>query len=55
MATVARLPGFTSVTARPSPCQVSLAIIAVFGATILLHNETFIKWKPTVLYWLFAR
>jgi len=34
---------------------VSLAIIAVFGgATLLLHDETFIKWKPTVLYWLFA-
>ncbi len=34
---------------------VSLAIIAVFGgATLLLHDETFIKWKPTVLYWLFG-
>jgi intracellular septation protein len=31
----------------------SLGIIAVFGgATLLLQNETFIKWKPTVLYWL---
>jgi intracellular septation protein len=30
-----------------------LAIIVVFGgATVLLHDETFIKWKPTVLYWL---
>jgi intracellular septation protein len=30
-------------------------IILVFGgATLLLHDETFIKWKPTVLYWLFA-
>jgi len=34
---------------------VSLGIIVVFGsATLLLHDETFIKWKPTVLYWLFA-
>jgi len=34
---------------------VSLAIIVVFGgATLVLHDETFIKWKPTVLYWLFA-
>ena len=33
----------------------SLAIIAVFGgATLLLQDETFIKWKPTVLYWLFG-
>ena len=34
---------------------VTLAIIAVFGgATLALHDETFIKWKPTVLYWLFG-
>jgi intracellular septation protein len=34
---------------------VSLGIIVVFGgATLVLHDETFIKWKPTVLYWLFA-
>ena len=33
----------------------SLAIIVVFGgATLLLHDDTFIMWKPTVLYWLFA-
>ena len=33
----------------------SLGIIVVFGgATIYFHNETFIKWKPTVLYWCFA-
>lgn len=34
---------------------VSLFIIAVFGgATLWLQDETFIKWKPTVLYWVFA-
>jgi intracellular septation protein len=34
---------------------VSLGLIVFFGgATLLLHDETFIKWKPTVLYWLFA-
>lgn len=34
---------------------VSLGIIVVFGgATLWLHDESFIKWKPTVLYWLFA-
>lgn len=33
----------------------SLGIIAVFGGlTIYFHNETFIKWKPTVLYWCFG-
>ena len=34
---------------------VSLVIVVLFGgATLLLHDETFIKWKPTVLYWVFA-
>jgi intracellular septation protein len=33
----------------------SLAIIVVMGgATIYFHDETFIKWKPTILYWAFA-
>lgn len=33
----------------------SLAIICVFGGmTLLFHDETFIKWKPTVLYAAFA-
>jgi len=31
----------------------SLVIIVLFGgATLFLRDETFIKWKPTVLYWL---
>jgi intracellular septation protein len=34
---------------------ISFAIIAVFGgATLALHDEGFIKIKPTALYWLFA-
>ena len=33
----------------------SFALITVFGgATLFLQDENFIKWKPTVLYWLFA-
>jgi intracellular septation protein len=33
----------------------SLAIIVIFGgATLLLQDETFIKWKPTVLYGMFG-
>ncbi|MBB6582154.1 septation protein A [Ralstonia solanacearum] len=33
----------------------SLLIVMVFGgATLILHNPIFIKWKLTVLYWLFA-
>ncbi|GKS73799.1 septation protein A [Acidovorax sp. SUPP950] len=39
---------------KVEPMQwVSLGVIVVFGgATLLSHSETFIKWKPTVLYWL---
>jgi intracellular septation protein len=34
---------------------ISLAIIVVMGgATLWLRDATFIKWKPTVLYWAFA-
>jgi intracellular septation protein len=34
---------------------VSLGVIVFFGgATIWLHDESFIKWKPTILYWLFG-
>lgn len=33
----------------------SLVIIVVFGgATLLLHDETFIKWKPSALYGAFG-
>ncbi|MDA8383082.1 MAG: septation protein A [Betaproteobacteria bacterium] len=33
----------------------SLVIVVVFGgATLLFHDATFIKWKPTVLDWMFA-
>jgi len=39
----------------PPMLWASLAIIVVFGgATLFLKDETFIKWKPTVLYWLFG-
>ncbi len=32
---------------------VTLAIITVFGSmTILLHDDTFIRWKPTLVYWI---
>ena len=34
---------------------ISLAIIVVMGgATLALRDPTFIKWKPTVLYWAFG-
>ena len=33
----------------------SLGVILVTGgATIYFHDQTFIMWKPTILYWVFA-
>ena len=41
---------------RPEPMLwISLAVIVVFGSlTLWLHNEMFIKWKPSILYWIFG-
>lgn len=34
---------------------INLTVIVLFGgATLFFQNDAFIKWKPTVLYWLFA-
>jgi len=34
---------------------VSLAIVTLLGgATLFFHDPTFIKWKPTAVYWLFG-
>ncbi|MES2128159.1 MAG: septation protein A [Pseudomonadota bacterium] len=34
---------------------ISFIVITSFGsATIYLHDDAFIKWKPTILYWIFA-
>jgi intracellular septation protein len=34
---------------------ISLALVVILGgATVWFHNETFIKWKPTGLYWAMA-
>jgi intracellular septation protein len=53
-ATIVQIAWLRHSTGKIEPMQwVSLAVIVVFGgATIALQNETFIKWKPTVLYWL---
>jgi intracellular septation protein len=54
VATVAQIGWLRYSTGKVEPMQwLSLGIIVIFGgATILAHDETFIKWKPTVLYWL---
>ena len=34
---------------------VSLVLVTFFGGmTLIFQDETFIKWKPTILYWVFA-
>ena len=52
VATLLQLAWMRYSTGRTEPMQwLSLGVIVVFGgATLLAHDETFIKWKPTVLY-----
>lgn len=54
VATIAQIAYFKFSTGKIEPMQwLSLGVIVVFGgATILAHDESFIKWKPTILYWL---
>jgi len=34
---------------------ITFATITILGtATLLLHNPLFIKWKPTIIYWVFG-
>jgi intracellular septation protein len=55
-ATLLQIAYLRAHTGKVEPMQwVSLGIIVVFGgATLLAHDESFIKWKPTVLYWLMS-
>jgi intracellular septation protein len=56
VATIAQIAWLRLRTGKVEPMQwVGLAVIVLFGgATIIAQNDTFIKWKPTVLYWLMA-
>jgi intracellular septation protein len=39
----------------PTMHGVSALLVFVFGAaTLILHNQRFIEWKPTVLFWLIS-
>jgi len=53
VATLIQLAWMRYSTGRTEPMQwLSLGVIVVFGgATLIAQDETFIKWKPTVLYW----
>lgn len=34
---------------------ITLAVFLVFGGlTLYFHNPIFVKWKPTIIFWLFA-
>jgi intracellular septation protein len=54
VATLGQIAWFWRKNGFVEPMQwVSLVVIVVFGgATLLTQDEAFIKWKPTVLYWL---
>jgi intracellular septation protein len=54
VATIAQIAFLRWHHGKVEPIQwLSLGVIVLFGgATILAHDETFIKWKPTVLYWM---
>ena len=36
------------------PIITLVAILILGGATLFFHDELFIKWKPTVVYWLLS-
>ena len=54
VATIVQIGWLRYSTGKVEPMQwMSLGVIVLFGgATIVAQNDTFIKWKPTVLYWL---
>ncbi len=54
VATLLQIGWLYKQTGHVEPMQwVSLAVIVLFGgATLITQDETFIKWKPTILYWL---
>jgi len=34
---------------------ITLAVIVIFGGlTLFLRDDTFIRWKPTIVYWIFS-
>jgi intracellular septation protein len=34
---------------------ITLGVVAIFGGlTLALHDDAFIKWKPTLVYWILA-
>ncbi|HEY0296033.1 MAG TPA: septation protein A [Bordetella sp.] len=59
VAVVASIAQIVWLKATRKPIEVThwinLGVIVLFGgATLWLHSDVFIKWKPTALYWLFG-
>ena len=59
VAIIASVLQFVWLRLRRKPIEImhwiSLGVIVIFGgATIWLKSDIFIKWKPTVLYWIFS-
>ena len=54
VATIVQIAYLRFKLGKVEPMQwVSLGVIVLFGgATLLAQDENFIKWQPTVLYWL---
>ena len=54
VATIVQIAYLRFKVGKVEPMQwVSLGVIVLFGgATLLAQDENFIKWKPSVLYWL---
>ena len=36
------------------PLVTLVMVVLLGGTTLLLHDEIFIKWKPSIVYWIFA-
>jgi intracellular septation protein len=32
----------------------AVVVVLLGGATLAFHNDTFFKWKPTIIYWVFG-
>jgi intracellular septation protein len=55
MVAMAALLGVDYARGRRVPPMHALSAVLVFAfgtATLLLHNQRFIQWKPTVFFWL---
>ncbi len=55
-ASILQVAGFWLKNRRVESLHIITMILVVVlgGATLMLHNEMFIKWKPTAIYWAFA-